>query len=96
MQFPGQPHEMVFVYTADGSDLILDHLLRAGQSAPDEGRSEIPANEIVWRLASGADLDPKKDKHMREATLTVVDGDHIEVDGIDLENGAPAKKCVAD
>jgi len=39
-------------------------------------------------------LDPAKDKHMHEATLTLVDDDHIELTGVAWEGGAPAKeKC---
>ena len=47
-------------------------------------------NQIVFQF-NGGNVDPKKDKHMHEATLTFVDDDHIEVKGTGWENGAPAK-----
>ena len=47
-----------------------------------------PANQIVFRFAGGTNLDPKKDKHMHEATLTFVGDDRIEV-------GAPAGRTGA-
>ena len=43
----------------------------------------------LFRFVGGTNLDPKKDKHMHEATLTIVDDDHVEVKGIGWENGAP-------
>jgi hypothetical protein len=48
-------------------------------------------NQIVFQFIGGGNLDPKKDKHMHDATLTIVDEEHIEVKGTGWENGAPAK-----
>jgi hypothetical protein len=50
-----------------------------------------PANQIAFKFAGGSNLDPKKDKHMHEATLTFVDDDHIEIAGVAWEGGGPAK-----
>jgi hypothetical protein len=50
-----------------------------------------PPNQIVFRFASGTNLDVAKDKHMHEATLTIVSDDRIELIGTGWENGAPAK-----
>jgi hypothetical protein len=49
------------------------------------------ANQIIFKFAGGSNLDAKKDKHMHGATLTIVDADHIEIEGEGWENGAPAK-----
>jgi hypothetical protein len=46
----------------------------------------------VWHFAGGTNLNPAKDKHMHEATLTIVSDDQIEVKGTGWENGAPAKE----
>jgi hypothetical protein len=89
--FPGQAMEMVSVYTVDGSDLIMTHYCVLGNQPRMKAEPNASANQIVWRFVGGANLDPKKDKHMHEATLTIVDEDHIEVNGIGWENGAPAK-----
>ena len=51
-----------------------------------------PANKITFNFAGGSNLDPKKDKHMHGATLTIVDNDHIELDGLGWEDGKPAKE----
>ena len=90
--FPGQPHEMVSVYTAEGSDLILTHYCVLGNQPRMKADPKSPSNQIVWRFAGGANLDPKKDKHMHEATLTIVDDNHLEINGVGWENGAPAKE----
>ncbi len=90
--FPGQPQEMISVYTVDGSDLIMTHYCVLGNQPRMKADPKSPANQIIWKFAGGGNLDPKKDKHMHAATLTIVDDDHIEVKGIGWENGGPAKE----
>jgi hypothetical protein len=90
--FPGQPHEMVSIYTVDGSDLVMTHYCMLGNQPRMKAAPKSPANQIVFEFAGGSNLDPKKDKHMHAATLTFVDADHIEVHGIGWENGEPAKE----
>jgi hypothetical protein len=90
--FPGQPHEMVSIYTVDGSDLVMTHYCMLGNQPRMKADPKSPANQIVFEFAGGSNLDPKKDKHMHAATLTFVDADHIEVQGIGWENGEPAKE----
>jgi hypothetical protein len=89
--FPGQPHEMVSIYTADGPDLIMTHYCVLGNQPRMKADPNASANQIVFQFAGGSNLDPKKDKHMHEATLTILDDAHIEVNGVAWENGAPAK-----
>ena len=89
--FPGQPHEMVSVYTVDGQDLIMTHYCVLGNQPRMKADPKSQANEIIWRFVGGTNLDPKKDKHMHEATLKIIDDDHIEVNGIGWENGVAAK-----
>jgi hypothetical protein len=90
--FPGQPHEMVSVYTVDGPDLIMTHYCVLGNQPRMKADPKSPPNQIVFRFAGGTNLDPKKDKHMHEATLTIVDDDRLEVEGIGWESGAPGKE----
>jgi hypothetical protein len=89
--FPGQPQEMVSVYTVDGSDLIMTHYCVLGNQPRMKADPKSPVNQIVFHFVGGTNLDPKKDKHMHEATLTIVDDDRLEVNGIGWENGGPAK-----
>jgi hypothetical protein len=89
---PGQPHEMVSIYTLDGPDLIMTHYCVLGNQPRMKADPKSPTNQIVWRFAGGTNLDPKKDKHMHEATLTIIDDDHVELQAVGWENGAPAKE----
>ncbi|WP_010582484.1 hypothetical protein [Schlesneria paludicola] len=89
--FPGQPHEMVSIYTADGPDLVMTHYCMLGNQPRMKASTKSLGNKINFEFAGGSNLDPKKDKHMHSAILTIVDADHIEVDGTGWENGAPAK-----
>ena len=90
--FPDQPQEMISVYTVDGPDLIMTHYCVLGNQPRMKADPESPENQIVFRFVGGTNLDPKKDKHMHEATLTIVNDDQLEVNGIGWENGAPTKE----
>jgi hypothetical protein len=89
--FPGQPHEMVSVYCVDGKDLVMTHYCVLGNQPRMKADPNSSANEISFQFIGGSNLDPKKDKHMHAATLTIVDDDHIEVQGVGWDGGAPAK-----
>jgi hypothetical protein len=90
--FPGQPHEMVSVYTVDGPDLAMTHYCMLGNQPRMKADAKSPANQLVFQFAGGSNLDPKKDKHMHAATLTIVDADHLEIEGVGWDNGAPSKE----
>jgi hypothetical protein len=90
--FPGQPHEMVSVYTVEGPDLVLTHYCVLGNQPRLKADPKSAANQIKFDFVGGANLNPKKDKHMHAATLTIVDADHITVEGTGWENGEPAKE----
>jgi hypothetical protein len=90
--FPGQPHEMVSIYTAQGPDLIMTHYCVLGNQPRMKADPKSPPNQIVFRFAGGTNLNVAKDKHMHEATLTIVSDDRIEIQGTGWENGAPAKE----
>jgi hypothetical protein len=89
--FPGQPQEMVSIYTVDGQDLILTHYCILGNQPRMKADPKSPDNQIIFQFAGGSNLDPKKDKHMHGATLTLVDDDHVEIEGVAWDDGAPAK-----
>jgi hypothetical protein len=89
--FPGQPHEMISIYTGEGPDLILTHYCVLGNQPRMKADPKSPPNQIVFRFVGGGNLDPKKDKHMHEATLTIVADDRIELQATGWEKGAPVK-----
>jgi hypothetical protein len=89
--FPGQPQEMVSVYTVDGADLVMTHYCVLGNQPRLKADPKSPADQICFQFAGGSNLDPTKDKHMHSATLTIVDDGHIEVAGVGWQGGEPAK-----
>jgi hypothetical protein len=89
--FPGQPQEMVSVYHRDGDDLVMTHYCALGNQPRMKADPKSPANQIRFQFAGGSNLDPAKDKHMHEGTITFVDDDHIEWCGVCWEDGKPAK-----
>ncbi len=89
--FPGQPQEMVSVYHLDGADLILTHFCMLGNQPRMKADPKSPSNQIHFVFAGGTNLDPAKDMHMHEGTITFVDDDHIETCGVCWADGKPAK-----
>lgn len=89
--FPGQPLEMVSMYTVDGSDLVMTHYCVIGNQPRMRAAAKTVGDQLKFDFDGGANLDPQKDKHMHAATLKFSDEDHIEIDGTAWENGAPAK-----
>jgi hypothetical protein len=90
--FPGQAMEMISVYTADGPDLLMTHYCMLGNQPRMKASTKTIGNKLNFEFAGGTNLDPKKDKHMHAAVLTIVDADHYEVEGIGWDNGEPAKE----
>ena len=88
--FPGQPMEMVSVYHLDGADLVMTHYCMLGNQPRMKADPKSPANQIRFQFAGGTNLDPAKDTHMHEGTLTFVDDDHIETSGVAWVNGKPS------
>jgi hypothetical protein len=93
--FPGQPMEMISVYTAEGSDLLMTHYCVLGNQPRMKAAVKDGDHQVKFEFAGGSNLDPKKDKHMHGATLTIVDANHLQIEGIAWENGAPAKEMCA-
>jgi len=50
-----------------------------------------PPNQIHFQFVGGTNLDPAKDMHMHEGTITFIDDDHIEFNGVAWVGGKPDK-----
>lgn len=90
--FPGQPMEMVSVYTAEGPSLLMTHYCVLGNQPRMKAQPKATDHQLKFEFVGGSNLDPKKDKHMHAATLTIVDADHINLDGVAWENGEACKE----
>jgi hypothetical protein len=89
--FPGQPQEMVSVYYRDGDDLMMTHYCALGNQPRMKADSKSPPNQICFKFSGGSNLDPAKDMHMHEGTITFIDEDHMEFCGIAWAGGQPVK-----
>jgi hypothetical protein len=89
--FPGQPMEMISVYTLDKGDVVMTHYCVLGNQPRMKADPASPTNQIRFAFAGGTNLDPAKDRHMHAATLTFVDDDHIEVAGEAWVDGKPSE-----
>jgi hypothetical protein len=88
--YPGQAMEMVSIYHRDGADLVMTHYCALGNQPRMKADPKSPANQIRFLFAGGTNLDPAKDMHMHEGTLTFVDDDHREFSGVAWVDGKPA------
>lgn len=88
--FPGQPEEMISIYTPEGSDVVMTHYCIAGNQPQMRAKSASPGSSLNFEFVGGTNLNPKKDKHMHSAVLTFIDDDHYEVEGVAWDNGKPA------
>jgi hypothetical protein len=86
---------MVSVYCRDGADLVMTHYCMLGNQPRMKADPNSPTNQICFKFAGGSNLNPAKDKHMHEGTITFVDDDHIEWSGVCWDGGKPVKnmKC---
>ena len=89
--FPGSAQEMVSVYTRDGTDLVMTHYCMLGNQPRMKADPKSPANQIHFKFAGGTNLNPAKDMHMHEGTITFIDDDHLETFGVLWDGGKPAK-----
>ncbi len=88
--FPGQPQEMLSLYTLDKGDIVMTHYCVLGNQPRMKADPASTKNRIRFVFAGGTNLDPMKDMHMHGATLTFVDDDHLEVDGEAWVDGKPS------
>ncbi|MSR57807.1 MAG: hypothetical protein EXS05_09050 [Planctomycetaceae bacterium] len=85
-QFPGTDHEMITMYHLDGDNLMLTHYCAAGNQ-PRMKAEPGTIQVIVFKFMDGTNLDLAKDMHMHDATLVLVDDDHIRSEWVSFAKG---------
>jgi hypothetical protein len=88
--FPGTDHEMVTVFHLDGSNFVLTHYCAMGNQPHMKADPNSPPNRIDFKFTGGTNLDPAKDMHMHEGSITFVDDNHIEWKWVGYEGGKPS------
>ncbi len=86
--FPGSPDEMVTVYHADGSDLVLTHHCMEGNQPRMRARNA-RGSRYDFAFDGGLNINPTKDRHMNSASLEFVGADEIRSVWTEIEAGKP-------
>ena len=85
--FPGTDHEMLTVYHMDGKDLVLTHYCILGNQPHLRAIAGSDPKTLTFKFENERHIDPTKSNHMHEATITLVDADHIKSAWIRCEEG---------
>lgn len=85
--FPGAAHEMVSVYHLDGKDVVMTHYCAAKNQPKMKLNPKSPANKLNFEFIGGANIDPAKDMHMHEGSITIIDENTIEWTWCGWSNG---------
>ena len=86
--FPGQAHEMVTVYHVDGPDLVLTHYCMEGNQ-PRMRAKAAQGPRFDFAYDGGANIDPRRDRHMHSASLALLGADEIRTEWTELAEGKP-------
>jgi len=74
---PGQPDEMLSLYHGDGDDVLMTHYCALGnQPRMKLAKSDVP-NVLTFVYFDGTSMQPNKDPHMHQLTMTLVGKDQI-------------------
>ncbi len=93
--FPGDPMEMISIYHLDKDDVLMTHYCMLGNQPRMKADPATPPNKIKWNFVGGTNLDPAKDAHMHGSTVTILDDDHIQIEGEAWEDGKPSQEHCA-
>jgi hypothetical protein len=88
---PGTPHEMVTMYYQEGPDLVLTHYCALGNQPRMKAEPPTAPDKLEFKFAGGSNINPGKDAHMHDLTLTFVDPDHLRATWTLYQNGQPSK-----
>ena len=87
--FPGTDHEMMTVYHLDGDQLVATHYCAAGNQPRFKLDPASTASEgLHFAFAGGSNMQPG-DAHVHEATIRIVDTDHVEATWSAWKDGKP-------
>jgi hypothetical protein len=86
--FPGTPHEMVSVYTADGGGVAMTHYCTLGNH-PKMVLKKADTHALSFELTGTDGLRSAAEPHMHAMTISFVDGDHIRETWTSFAGGKP-------
>ena len=86
--FPGTPHEMTTVFHADGGDLVLTHYCMSGNQ-PRMRAKAATGSRVDFAFDGGTNIDPKRDRHMHQASFEFVSDGEIRSTWTEYDGGKP-------
>lgn len=84
--FPGTPHQMTTVYHMDGDDVVLTHYCMGGNQ-PRMRAKATQDSKVAFAYDGGTNIDPKKTRHMHEASFQFVSADEIRSEWVQYADG---------
>lgn len=91
--FPGTPHEMMSVYTVEGSGVAMTHYCVLGNH-PKMTLKSADAHGLSFEATGGDGLRSPSEMHMHAMTLSFIDGDHIRETWTSFDQGRPKDEKV--
>jgi hypothetical protein len=89
--FPGTPHEMISVYTADGAGVAMTHYCALGNH-PKMILKKADARALSFELVGSEGLRSEAEPHMHAMTVSFVDADHIRETWTSFAGGKPKEQ----
>jgi hypothetical protein len=75
--FPGTPHEMLTVYTSEGSDIVLTHYCAGGNQPRMRAKGGAAGGQADFAFDGGSNIDLESTDHMHSATVWFVGPDEL-------------------
>jgi hypothetical protein len=96
--FPGQPHEMVSVYVAEGerSDKVVMTHYCAGGNHPKMALKKSDAKGLAFEMTGSEGLRSPKEPHMHAMSVAFLDADHIRESWTSFDGGVKKDEKVFD
>lgn len=86
--FPGQPEEMMSIYSVDDGELVLQHYCIMGNQPRYVGSASEDGKSISFRCAGGGNLKDHDRAHMHEGTMKFVSADRLDTRWVAIAKGA--------
>jgi hypothetical protein len=93
--FPGTPHEMTSVYTAEGDKVVMTHYCALGNH-PKMALKKADAKSLAFEMAGIEGLQAATEMHMHAMTVTWVDPDHLREVWTSYDNGVKKEEKTFD
>lgn len=93
--FPGTPHEMISVYSADGDSVAMTHYCALGNH-PKMTLRKSDARGLSFELAGTEGLRAAGEPHMHAMSVSWTDGDHLRESWTSFDKGQPKEEKIFD